>query len=47
MKENDYTTAVQEFSLVLEPSATGTKNMDLGKIQKQLDLARQRSAFQY
>lgn len=47
MKEGDYVTAVQEFSLVFEPGATGTKNMDLGKIQKQLDLARQRSAFQY
>lgn len=47
MKENDYSTAVQEFSLVLEPGATGTKNMDLGKIQRQLDLARQRSGFQY
>jgi tetratricopeptide (TPR) repeat protein len=47
MKEQDYATAIQEFSLVLEPGATGTKNMDLGKIQKQLDLARQRSSFQY
>ena len=47
MRENDYATAVQEFSLVLEPGATGTKNMDLVKIQKQLDLARQRSEFQY
>jgi tetratricopeptide (TPR) repeat protein len=47
MRESDYTTAVQEFSLVLEPSATGTKNMELSKIQQKLDLARQRSAFQY
>lgn len=47
MKEQDYATAVQEFSLVFEPRATGTKNMDLGKIQRQLDLARQRSTFQY
>ena len=47
MKEQDYATAIQEFSLVFEPGATGTKNMDLGKIQKQLDLAHQRSAFQY
>ena len=47
IKEGDYVTAVQEFSLVLEPGATGTKNMDLGKIQRQLDLARQRSQFQY
>lgn len=46
MKENDYATAIQEFSLVLEPSATGTKNLELGKIQKELDLARQRS-YQY
>jgi tetratricopeptide (TPR) repeat protein len=47
MRENDYATAVQEFSLVLEPSATGTKNMELSKIQQKLDLARQRSALQY
>jgi tetratricopeptide (TPR) repeat protein len=45
MKEADYPTAIQEFSLVLEASATGTKNMDLDKIRKQLDLARERSAF--
>jgi lipopolysaccharide biosynthesis regulator YciM len=47
MRENDYATAVQEFSLVLEPNATGTKNMELSKIQQKLDLARQRSALQY
>jgi|ERR1043165_4036768 tetratricopeptide (TPR) repeat protein len=47
MKEEDYETAVKEFSLVFDANATGTKNMDFGKIQKQLDLARQRSAFQY
>jgi|GEM_PF-2313335 len=47
MREEDYATAVKEFSLVFDPNATGTKNMDFGKIQKQLDLARQRSAFQY
>ncbi len=47
MRENDYATAVQEFSLVLEPSATGTKNMELSKIQQKLDLARQRATFQY
>ena len=47
MKEKDYATAVQEFSLVLEPSATGTKNMELPKIQAKLDRARQLSAFQY
>lgn len=47
MKENDYATAVQEFSLVFEPNATGTKNMDLPKIQRELDRARQLAAFQY
>lgn len=47
MREEDYGTAVREFSLVFDPGATGTKNMDFGRIQKQLDLARQRSAFQY
>jgi tetratricopeptide (TPR) repeat protein len=47
LKEQDYATAVLEFSLVLEPGATGTKNMDLAKIQERLELARQRSAFQY
>lgn len=47
MKENDYATAVQEFSLVLDAGATGTKGMDFTKIQKQLDLARERSAYQY
>jgi tetratricopeptide (TPR) repeat protein len=47
MRENDYATAIQEFSLVFDAGATGTKNMELGKIQKQLDLARQRSASQY
>jgi hypothetical protein len=38
---------VQEFSLVLDANATGTKNMDLDKIRKQLELARQRTSFQY
>lgn len=46
MKENDYVTAAREFSLVFEPGATGTNNMDLGKIQQRLDLARERAAFQ-
>jgi tetratricopeptide (TPR) repeat protein len=46
MRENDYATAVREFSLVFEPGATGTKNMDLDKIQQRLDLARQRSTIQ-
>lgn len=43
MKENDYNTAIQEFSLVLDAGATGTKNMDLGKIRQQLELAKQRA----
>jgi hypothetical protein len=47
MRENDYATAVQEFSLVFDPGATGTKNMDLPKIQRELDRARERVAFQY
>jgi hypothetical protein len=47
IKENDYATAVEEFSRVLEPSATGTKNMELDKIQRRLDEARQRLALQY
>ena len=47
MKENDYATAVKEFSLVFEPNATGTKNVDLPRIQKELDKARQYAGFQY
>jgi tetratricopeptide (TPR) repeat protein len=47
LKEKDYATAVQEFSLVLDANATGTKNMDLDKIRKQLELARQQTASQY
>lgn len=47
MKENDYATAVQEFSRVFEAGATGTKGMDLTKIQQWLDLARERSVYQY
>lgn len=43
MKENDYNTAIQEFSLVLDASATGTKNMDLDKIRRQLELAKQKA----
>jgi tetratricopeptide (TPR) repeat protein len=43
MKEKDYNTAIQEFSLVLDPSASGTKNMDLDKIRRQLELARQKA----
>jgi Tfp pilus assembly protein PilF len=46
LKEKDYATAIQEFSLVLDANATGTKNMDLDKIRKQLDLARQQTASQ-
>lgn len=47
MREQDYATAIQEFSLVLDSSAVGTKSLDLRKIQQQLDIARQRSAYQY
>lgn len=47
MREGDYATAVQEFSLVLDPSATGTKNMELNKIRERLNLAQQRAAYQY
>lgn len=43
MKEQDFQTAIQEFSLVLEPNATGTRNMDLDKIRRQLELAKQRA----
>jgi hypothetical protein len=43
IKENDYNTAIQEFSLVLDASATGTKNMDLDKIRRQLELAKQKA----
>jgi tetratricopeptide (TPR) repeat protein len=43
MRENDYNTAIQEFSLVLDASATGTRNMDLDKIRKQLELAKQKA----
>jgi len=46
LKEKDYATAIQEFSLVLDANATGTKNMDLDKIRKQLELARQQSGNQ-
>lgn len=45
MKEQDYNTAIQEFSLTLEPSATGTKNMDLNKIRRQLEIAQQKVSF--
>jgi tetratricopeptide (TPR) repeat protein len=44
LREKDYATAIQEFSLVLDSNATGTKNMDLDKIRKHLDLARQQTA---
>lgn len=46
LREKDYATAIQEFSLVLDASATGTKNMDLDKIRKQLEFARQQSGNQ-
>ena len=45
IKENDYNTAVHEFTLVLDSSATGTKNMDLDKIRQKLEFARQRAVF--
>ncbi len=45
MKEKDYNTAVQEYSLVLEPGATGTKNMELDKIRQKLEFARQHAVF--
>ncbi len=47
MNEGDYATAVQEFSLVLDAGATGTKNMELNKIRQKLDLAQSRAAYQY
>ena len=47
LREKDYATAVQEFSLVLDGNATGTKNMDLDKIRKQLEIARQQTGNQY
>jgi len=43
MKEQDYNTAMQEFSLVLDPNASGTKNMDLDKMRRQLELAKQKA----
>lgn len=45
MKEQDYNTAIREFSRVLDPAATGTKNMDLDKIRRQLELARAHAEF--
>jgi len=47
MKENDYVTAVQQFSLVFEPGATGTKSMNLKEVRRHLELAQQRAAYQY
>ena len=44
MKEEDYNTAIAEFTLTLDSSATGTKNMDLEKIRRQLALAQERAA---
>jgi hypothetical protein len=44
MREKDYNTAIQEFSLVLDPRATGTKNLDLDKIRRQLELAQQKAS---
>ena len=44
MKERDYHTAISEFTLALDSNATGTKNMDLEKIRRQLALAQQQAA---
>jgi len=46
LREKDYSTAVQEFSLVLDSNATGTKNMNLDKIRRDLEQARQKTATQ-
>ena len=43
MKEEDYNTAISEFSLTLDANATGTKNMDLEKIRRQLAVAQERA----
>jgi Tfp pilus assembly protein PilF len=40
MRERDFDTAVAEFTAVLDPNATGTRNMDLKEINKQLALAK-------
>ncbi len=47
LKEGDYSTAVSEFEAVLNPNATGTKNMNLQKIQQMLEKARQKMAVSY
>lgn len=44
MKEEDYRTAITEFTQTLDPNAMGTKNMDLEKIRRQLALAQERAA---
>jgi len=44
MKEQDYNTAIAEFTQTLDANATGTKNMDLEKIRRQLALAQERAA---
>lgn len=44
MKEGDYNTAINEFTLTLDANATGTKNMNLDKIREQLALAQQKAA---
>jgi len=46
LKENDYATAAREFSLVLEPAAKGTKNMDLKTIQQRLEFAQRHLPFE-
>jgi len=44
MKEGDYNTAINEFTMTLDANATGTKNMNLDKIREQLALAQQKAA---
>lgn len=46
LKEKDYNTAIQEFSLVLDQNATGTKNMNLDTIRKRLEVARRQATNQ-
>lgn len=45
MRDQDYNTAIKEFSIVLDPSSTGTKNLDLDKIRRQLEIAQQKASF--
>lgn len=43
MQKQDYSRAVQEFQRVLDSAATGTENIDTGRINQQLERARQLS----